>query len=255
LATFLARHPQLRPATEKEPDFFLRDARYTGLGLEHYRSQFPRKRLLGKELFFEASVGYFFDPAVPERLVDFDPNLRFIVMVREPALRAHSAWNHYRILVSVPRERARFEAWLQDHNSEDRAAGLAMLARPDYPSFAEAVEAEFSALDRSGPTWTLPAMVAGGLYATQLERFLTFFQRDRFLVLEDRELAERPAESLNRVLAFLDLPPHDWGDAFPRVFAGSYEQAPDSAALERLRAFYAPHNRRFFELAGRSFGW
>jgi lipopolysaccharide transport system ATP-binding protein len=255
LAVFLERHPRLRLATTKEPDFFLRDARYQGLGLEHYRRLFPKRRLLGNELFFEASVGYLSDPSVPERLAAFDPALRFVVMVRDPALRALSAWNHYRTLVTIPRERARFEAWLQDHNSEDRAAGLALLAQPRFPSFAEALGDELDAIARGEPNWTLPALVAGGLYATQVERFFAFYPGDRFLILEDRELAEDPAETLNRVLAFLRLAPHDWGDTFPKVFPGEYDKPADSAVLDRLRAFYAPHNQRFFELSGRRFDW
>jgi hypothetical protein len=255
LATFLRRHPRLRLAANKEPDFFLKDLRYELLGLENYRRQFPKKRLLGNELFFDASAGYLSHPAVPERLAAFDPGLRFVVMIREPAARAHSAWNWYRTLLSVPRERIRFATWLQDHNPDDRIAGLAMLARPRPMSFAEAVEGELEAIARSGPTWTLPALVAGGLYATQLERFLAFFTRDQFLILEDRELADMPVETLDRVLAFLDLAPHDWGDVFPKVFAGDYREPADWTVLERLREFYAPHNRRFFELVDRTFDW
>jgi hypothetical protein len=255
LAVFLDRHPRLVLATEKEPDFFLRDARYEGLGLDHYRSYFPRRRLPGRELFFEASVAYLLSPLVPGRLAAFDPGLRFVVMVREPAARAYSAWNMYRRLSTVPRERARFEAWLEDHNPPDRAAGIAMLERKPFPSFAEAIEAELDAIERDGPAWTLPALVAAGLYADQVERFLRLFARERFLIMEDRELAERPADALNRVLAFLELAPYDWGDDFPPVLVGDYAEPADTTVMQRLREFYAQPNRRFFELAGESFDW
>ena len=239
----------------KEPDFFLRDARYEGLGVDSYRRQFPRRRAPGRELFFEASVGYLPHPAVPPRMAAFDPDLRFVVMVREPAERAYSAWNMYRTLVSVPSERDRFAAWLEDHNPADRAAGLAMLEGSGYPSFAEAMERELAAIERDGPSPTIPAVVTGGLYATHLERYLACFPQERFLVLEDRELSERPAQTLERVTAFLGLPPHDWGHDFPTIFAGSYAEAADERVLERLRAFYVPHNRRLYELAGRGFDW
>lgn len=254
LAVYLDRHPRLRLATTKEPDFFLRHARYSRGGA-YYRKLFPRKRLPGSELFFEASVGYSFDASVPERMAAFDPELRFVVMVREPATRAHSAWNHYRTLVTAPSERRRLEEWLEDHNAPDRDAGHAMLARPHYPSFDEAIAIELEAIARNGPVWTLPSLVAGGLYATQLGWYLAHFPRDRFLVLEDRELAERPAETLNRVLEFLGVAPHDWGDDFPRVFQGSYEDTADEPTLARLRDFYAEPNGRFFELIGRRFDW
>ena len=39
------------------------------------------------------------------------------------------------------------------------------------------------------------------------------------------------------------------------VAGGLYDAPPDTATLERLRDFYAPHNRRFFELSGRTFDW
>lgn len=254
LASYLPRHPRLRLAATKEPDFFLRDARYHGLGSESYRRLFPR-RPLRREVFFEASVGYFFHSAAAARMAAFDPGLRFVVMVREPAERAYSAWNMYRTLVTFPGERARFEAWLEDHNAPDRAAGLALLAGDDFPSFHEMAERELRHIAEHGPDWTIPAIVAGGLYAAQLERFLEHFPRDRFLVLEDRELIERPAETLDRVLAFLGLRPHDWGNDFPRVLAGRYESPADPATLAALRHFYEPHTDRFFELVGRTFDW
>src|SRR3954468_6104515 len=243
LAVFLARHPRLQLAAEKEPDFFSRDSRYRDGG---YQRLFPRP-LLRSPVFFEASVSYFAHPAAPARLAAFDPGLRFVVMVREPAARAYSAWNMYRRFFSVPSERSRFEAWLEDRDLADRAAGAELLARAAFPSFTEAIEQELAA----GPGTTIPALVTGGLYATHLERFLEAFPRERFLVLQDRELAGAPAHTLDRILDFLELGPYDWGDSFPRVFAGDYDEPPDDAALERLRAFYAPHNRRLFELVGR----
>src|ERR671939_882890 len=122
LAVYLNRHPRLKLATTKEPDFFLRQVRYEGLGPAYYRRLFPKRHPLSRELFFEASVADLQNPAVPERLARFDPGLRFVVMVREPAGRAYSAWNMYRTLTTVPSERARFEAWLEDHNPADRSA-------------------------------------------------------------------------------------------------------------------------------------
>ena len=255
LAVFLQRHRRLQLSATKEPDFFSRDARYGGLGLDRYRAEFRRRRSLGRDVFFEASVSYLAHPLVPERLARFDPELRFVVMVREPASRAYSAWNMYRTLVTDPGERIRFEAWLSDHNAEDRAAGTAMLADDRYPPFAEAVGTELETIERHGPRWTLPGLVSWGLYAEQLERFLAHFPAERFLVVEDRELAGAPARTLDRVVDFLGLPPHDWGDSFPRVLAGRYDEGADGPTLDRLREFYAGPNRRFFELVGREFDW
>src|SRR5436190_4455421 len=69
VAVYLARHPRIKVATTKEPDFFSRDARYYGLGAEGYRRLFPRgrRRSLKGQLFFEASVSYLTSPVAPER--------------------------------------------------------------------------------------------------------------------------------------------------------------------------------------------
>lgn len=254
LAVFLHTHPRLRLAATKEPDFFLKDARFFDLGVDWYRRQFPRSRP-GRQRFFEASVGYFVSPEVPKRLSRFNPELKFVLMVREPAARAYSAWNMYRTLATVREERVRFTEWLKDHNADDRARGEAMLAADVFPSFSEAIDDELAAIARNGPSWTLPGLVAGGLYAAQFERFLAFFPRDRFLVLEDVELARQPVETLNRVLAFLGLPPHDWGDVSATIHAGTYEAHADQGVFVRLRSFYSEPNRRFFQLAGTDFSW
>ena len=254
LAVYLNRHPRLRLARTKEPDFFSRHARYA-LGAPHYRREFSSRRLERRPIFFEASVAYLAEPSAPARLADFDPGLRLVVMVREPAGRAHSAWNMYRTLVEVPGERRRFRDWLEDHNPDDRAVGLEMLDAGRYPPFSDAVDAELDEIAREGTSWTIPGIVSWGLYADQLERFLDHFPREQLLILEDRQLADEPAPTLDLVLAFLGLEPWDWGDSFPRVLTGAYEQPADEPTLSRLREFYAEPNRRFFELAGRTFDW
>lgn len=90
----LATHPQLIPgAGHKEIHFF--DNHYHR-GIAWYSRHFKRRR--SDQLLYEATPSYLFRPAVPQRVKRHLPEARFIVMLRNPALRAWSQWWHYRHL-------------------------------------------------------------------------------------------------------------------------------------------------------------
>ena len=72
---------------------------------------------------------------------------------------------------------------------------------------------------------------------------------DSFLFIEDCDLSDRPADTLDRVLAFLGLEPHDWGDDFPRVLAGRYPDTADTGTLGSLAPLRYQNDRiAVFEL-------
>ena len=96
--------------------------------------------------------------------------------------------------------------------------------------------------------------VSRGLYALQLEAWFKEFPRDRFLILRLERDLNTPAltqQTVNKVWAFLGLPPHRLSDTQPknaRQYVGM-----DSDLERRLRDFYAPFNNRLSELLGEDF--
>jgi hypothetical protein len=229
LYAYLRWHPEISGPFWKEVSFF---DRHWWRGEAWYRGQLPL-RTDGK-LVGEASPSYVFHPLAPERVYALVPAVRLILLVREPAERAYS---HYQHEVALGREPLSFEDALEAES--ERLAGQVDRLRADPRAFSR--------------SWWDHAYVARGLYADQIERWLEFFPRDQILVLTTDELGMRPAETYASVLAFVGSSPHELA-SYPRVFDRDYPpMRPETRAA--LEARFTEPNRRLERLLDRPLGW
>lgn len=269
----LTEHPRIAPATTKEVNYF--DKNY-GKGTWWYRTHFPtlaRKRYVelarGVTLITgEASPHYMLHPSVPRRVARVVPRVKLIALLRNPIDRAHS---HYRRYVHLGWESLPFAQVSASEEERLRDAVAAGAAIGDDPS------------DMVGRS----SYLARGIYADQLGRWLNQFPRDQMLFLRSEDFYANPARTLEQTLAFLDVPagelPHkeayDHYDGYPvtgeaqngashdnghvtghvtgnETPSDGHDDAPmDPAVRERLRAFFAPHNRRLYDLLDRDMEW
>ena len=99
LYDFVVRHPAITPASRKEVQYF---SFWHDLGKLWYRSNFPtdlsRRRFYKKTgqnlLSGEASPDYLFHPEVPGRMKELLPDVKLIVILRNPVDRAYSHYHH-----------------------------------------------------------------------------------------------------------------------------------------------------------------
>ena len=96
LAAYLARHPEIRLPLRKEPRYFV-DNRFfpTGGGLEGnadwYHRNFWRFRTQGRQLG-DASPQYFLHPESAARIHAYNPEMKIVVLLRNPLDRMVSYW-------------------------------------------------------------------------------------------------------------------------------------------------------------------
>jgi hypothetical protein len=197
LARFLGKHPELGMSASKEVHLFDApeystawtraeiDSRY-GPQFEHC----PAARRRG-----EATPVYLFMPEVAAQLARYNPDLRLIVLLRDPVERAISS--------HAMQRRRGFERW---------PLWLALLAEPFRLRGCRDGRAEHSALRDH-------AYRARGLYSRQLRNLLRHFPAEQVLVLQSGDLRDRHEWTLGRVFAFLNV---DAPVAVPpeTVFAG-----------------------------------
>ncbi len=108
LHRLLVRHPEVYvPQHRKEVHFF--DHHY-GRGESWYREHFPVDRD-GLTAIGEVSPSYLADPRVPDRILEFDPNMHLIVLLRNPVERVWSAFHHRR---RVDREARTFSEFIRE---------------------------------------------------------------------------------------------------------------------------------------------
>ena len=99
LYDFLIKHPAIAPAAKKELHYF--SVQYAR-GELWYRSNFPTnlsrsafyKKTTQRLLSGEASPLYLFYPMVPDRMKEILPDVKLIVILRNPVDRAYSHYHH-----------------------------------------------------------------------------------------------------------------------------------------------------------------
>ena len=104
LYRYLNQHPRIKSGITKEVRFF---DKYYNRGINWYRVFFPFKDLLGRKyLTGDATPRYLDHPHAPKRVKEIIPNVKFIVLLRNPIDRAYSMYN---MRVSRGRETHSFE--------------------------------------------------------------------------------------------------------------------------------------------------
>ena len=229
LYNYVEEHPDVAPALTKEIHFF---DHHFHRGERWYRAHFPTRRFDSRALCGEASPAYLLHPAAPRRMVECLPDAKLIVLLRDPADRAYSHFQHN---VRKGREGLAFDDAVEIESERLEAGVASVLNDEDY----------FQRYHQH-------SYLLRGFYALQLDRWFEHFDREQILVLECRDLLTEPATTFRATLEFLGLPPFD--PEYKIHHRYGYSKI-DPALRERLVAFFEPHNERLYELVGRDFGW
>jgi len=178
----LARHPRIFFPERKELHFFsshnesLRDGRLDDDALRDYFALFSpagRDQRCG-----EATPGYLFDEGACRRIHEVLPDVRILVILRDPVARA---WSHYWHQVRRGREKLSFED--------------ALAAEPERMASADARgRARFSYQSR-------------GRYVESLRRYEARFSREQICTVFLEELRREPEPVVERVFSHLGLGP------------------------------------------------
>lgn len=134
----------------------------------------------------EAAPYYGFHPFAPARIAEQLPNVKLVMILRDPVTRAWSQFHH---------ERARGWEPLEDFEA-------AVEAEPARLAGAESVLA-----GRPGRhlAHQHQSYVARGRYSEQIQRLWAAVGRERTLVLYTDDLEQRPAPTLDRLHDFLGI--------------------------------------------------
>jgi len=236
---YLSQHPQIVPAVKKEVHFF--DTEFHR-GIAWYRSNFPttielkiREAIKGvRHISGEGSPYYMFHPHAPRRMAEAVPDARLIVLLRDPAERAYSHYNH---VLKGGVEPLTFEEAVR--REQERLAGELekMAADENYRSL----------------NYRRFSYVRRGYYVDQLKELGKFFPRQQIMVIKSEDMFAKTQETFDSVLKFLELEPWTLKKT-PVKKKGSYTPGP-FPLQEELRAHFRPYNERLNEYLGVDFGW
>jgi len=204
LDLFLRQHPEIcMPKTKKELHYFDREENFGGrTDYKKYHAHFrpeSHHRVIG-----EATPSYMYWTATPYRIWSYNPQMKWILVLRNPVERAFSAWNM----------------------ETKRGA--------EHVSFAKAVEQEAARCREALPLQhRVFSYIDRGFYAHQVRRLFNIFAGDNCLVLLNEELRTEHEKALRKVFKFLKVK-SDFIPPEASVFEQDYDQEINSELRSKL---------------------
>jgi len=176
LYRLLERHPQVSLSKTKEVHFFDDEVNvdWSSPSYNRYHRNFPH-RSEGK-VRGEATPIYIYWPGALERIRAYNPNIKLVLLLRDPIERAYSAWCHQR---RKGRETLSFSAAIRE--GRERVT--------DTKGFGNR---HFSYVER-------------GFYEAQLRHALDLLPAANVLLLDSRKLSRDPGSLVVQAARFLGL--------------------------------------------------
>ncbi len=246
--SYLSNHPQVLPAVNKELHFFNSSFKQD---IDYYLAHFPQISNSKNYITGEATPGYIYSSRIAQQIFALFPNMKFIVLLRNPADRAISSYYHkhrvdseyYKYTLTQVTQRclnktiekipSLIDQWF-DWLFYDSLSSL----REKYQSFTNYI--------------LLPDLL-GSLYIYYLKEWMNIFPREQFLIIQSENLFENPSATMKQVYNFLDLEDNYIAE-YRNCNPGSYSPIPDNLR-HQLVDFFRPYNQQLEEYLDMKFDW
>lgn len=178
LDAHLRLHPQISMAQIKEVHFFDNEDYFKSEQVDYnlYHRFFQISQ--NNQIVGEATPIYMYWRSAVQRIWTYNPNIKLIVLLRNPISRAYSHWNMER----------------------DRGA--------DSLLFFEAIQQETERCKEALPfQHRVFSYIDRGFYSEQLRHVWRFFPKQQTLILKSEDLNQFPQSTLDKIYQFLDISP------------------------------------------------
>ena len=228
---YLENHLQIIKEGTKQIHFFELNF---DRGVDWYSKQLMRSVAGDKVLLGERTPYYIYHPLVAERVYKCFPDVKLIVILRNPVKRA---WLHYNLEVAIGCEKLDFEKAIA--SEPDRLKGEIKKIRSDegYYSFNHQ---HYSYVSR-------------GIYVAQIKNWLDYFPREQLLILKYEDFQANPGKVFSRVVDFLDISAVAVRE-YEINSAEDYSNMPESIEQE-LTSYFKPYNQELSDFLKEDFTW
>ena len=221
LDTYLREHPDICMAKYKEVHFFDREKYFLhpAVNYRHYHSFFNPE--YSTQIQGETTPSYMYWYAAPRRIWEYNPDMKLVIILRNPIERAFSHWN-------MQRERGVEKLKFMDALSAEENRRYA--SRPLQNK-------RFSYLDR-------------GFYSEQIRRLRAFFPANQVLILRNQTLRHSPETVLKKIAEYLNINP------FPKIkFSTIHTRSYVSQMTEKEWNFLFDHLQMEIKEVEKLTGW
>ena len=246
LYTYLIQHPSIFSAStennESVADLHFFEYMISDK-ISWYKSHFPTKftknyyKFKSKNNFVtgEYTSTYMYNKNVPKRISKLLPNVKLIIILRNPVDKAYSTYS-------------------QQYSFNEFSS-----------SFEETIHAEFKRMElcklqpelyTKNPDFdsnVITNIIRHGIYSEYLEKWIKFFPKDQILIIDSDDLKNSTQETVNQVFNFLNVFPYKINN-LSKINVGKYVPL-DKKSKEFLSEFYKPYNEKLNNLFDTKFNW
>jgi len=174
---FLEKHPRITMGDQEEMHFFDDDDLFSGpVDYDLLHKHFPA--VPASTIAGECTPSYLYWKPAAERIWNYNPQVKLLVLLRNPVERAFAHWNMQRFKGREPLD------------------------------FLDAVKEEKSRIAGAPPREARRfAYVDRGFYVQHLERFFRFFSREQMMIIKFEKFRQEQRETLDSIFSFLGVKP------------------------------------------------
>ena len=236
----LVEHPNIHTAKTKEIQFF--GTKYPR-GINWYRYHFPSKfkkfsLKIKKEKFItgEGTTPSLDYPHVPKLVKKIIPNVKLILILRNPIDRAYS---NYNAAVKNKKMTLSFEDAIK--TEEARIKGIMEKMKED----ANYISTKYS----------FNAMLNRGKYYFAIKRWMDVFPKNQFFIIKSEDFFENTKKVFGELHEFLDVPKFDFDSDIIYNERRRTISAMKSKTRDDLIEYFRPYNEKLYKLLDRDFDW
>lgn len=224
LYKYLLKHPNIQDTfgngegydetyRTKELRFF---DKFYGRGIEWYKSLFPDPK--PGYITGEATPMYMYRTLVARRISEHVPNVKLIVVLRDPVDRFISQFYHnFKWVPGFAERYPNIKVYLNT------------VIDPDY------------------------YILEKGMYYYSLLKWMVYFRKEQFFVFSSEEMFSHPQLAYNKLVKFLGLNDFEVNE-FKKFRVNEYSTV-EPEIIEELTEFYRLSNQKLFTLVGKEFNW
>jgi tetratricopeptide (TPR) repeat protein len=238
LYSYINQHPNVLPAIQKEIKYFSDYGKEKDQSLDWYLAHFPS--LINTSLYYsgEATPFYFYQSYAASRIKKNFPEIKLILIFRDPVARAISQYYHWvrlgvenRPIEDAFKVELDLLSELNDNEVTDISSLNSQFNKPEYRG----------------------KYIYHGMYSIFIGNWISLFGKNNILILKSEDLKHNPSKVMNKVFSFLDLPNFS-GEYSTNLNTGIYPEV-DVTIHNRISNFFEPFNAKLEAHTGMKFNW
>lgn len=228
----LSEHPCIEKSAHDNLGFFNNNFE---LGLNWYKSHFvtnSKKKQIekkyGKFATYDVTSSYIQKKQTAENIFKTLPDIKLILILRNPSNRTYSEYN-------------------QNIIDENESRDFKELIKKEIEEIEKTPNGKLEfALDKIN-------LVKKGIYIKQILPWIEIFPKKQILIISTEELDKKTTETYNKIFKFLGLPKHEIRSG-RKYRKGDYKPM-DKETRKLLDDFFKQYNDKLYQKIGKDFGW